>query len=110
MRASRLSLIFLIWNVFDNKLSAHTDGMEQRAHTDPRPLLELVMITLNEAATIDRTLASVKPFIDRYTILDTGSTDGTTERIKLAFQDAPEGQVIMRLLRRQSEHTILCCH
>lgn len=40
------------------------------------------MIVKDEAHTLSRTLLAVKPFIDRYYILDTGSTDGTPEVIK----------------------------
>lgn len=97
MRAMRVFPLFLIWNMFGTNLSAINDATEQRVQTDVRPLLELVMITLNEAATIEHTLSSVKPFIDRYTILDTGSTDETTERIKSAFRDGPTGQVRVRV-------------
>lgn len=42
----------------------------------------LNMIVRNEAAIIERCLASVAPWIDRYAILDTGSTDGTPEIIE----------------------------
>ena len=41
------------------------------------PLLGLVMIIKNENATIETTLESVKHDIDYWTIVDTGSTDGT---------------------------------
>ena len=44
---------------------------------DDRPLLEFVMIVKNEAHSIEDTIISAKPWVDRYTILDTGSTDGT---------------------------------
>jgi FkbM family methyltransferase len=45
-------------------------------------LIGLVMIVKNEAHGIVETLNSFRPFIDRWTILDTGSTDGTQELIK----------------------------
>lgn len=51
--------------------------------------LGLVAIVKNEAHGIVNTLASFKPFIDRYTILDTGSTDGTQELIKKTLHDIP---------------------
>jgi glycosyltransferase involved in cell wall biosynthesis len=54
-----------------------------------RPLLSLVMILKNEAQSIKFTIDSVKPYVDRYTIIDTGSTDGTPEIIKGAFGDTP---------------------
>ena len=44
-------------------------------------LLELVMIVKNSGNSIINTLNSIKPFIDSYTILDTGSTDGTQKLI-----------------------------
>lgn len=46
-----------------------------------RPLLTLCMIVKNEAHGIARTLQSAKPWIDRWCILDTGSTDGTQKVI-----------------------------
>eukprot|EP00940_MAST-03C_sp_MAST-3C-sp2_P000205 g205.t1 len=56
---------------------------------DTRPLLEFVMIVKNEAKSIRATIESVKPWIDRWTILDTGSTDGTQDIIRSAFGDVP---------------------
>jgi hypothetical protein len=44
-------------------------------------MLALVMIVKDEAHTLAQTLMSVKAFVDRYYILDTGSTDGTPELI-----------------------------
>ena len=35
------------------------------------------MIVKNEAATINTTLASMRAHLDYWTIVDTGSTDGT---------------------------------
>jgi predicted O-methyltransferase YrrM len=57
------------------------------------PLLSLVMIVKDEAASIEATVASVKPWVDRYSILDTGSRDGTPELIRGAFADTP-GEVL----------------
>jgi glycosyltransferase involved in cell wall biosynthesis len=59
------------------------------AMAEDRPLLSLVMIVKNEARSLRETIASVKPFVDRYTILDTGSTDGTQALIKEAFGETP---------------------
>lgn len=53
------------------------------------PLLKLVMILKNEADSITPTLASIAPFIDEYTILDTGSTDGTPELVHAALAGIP---------------------
>lgn len=44
-------------------------------------IMHLVMIVRNEAATINDTLASV-PWIDGATIVDTGSTDDTVDRVR----------------------------
>lgn len=52
-------------------------------------LLSLVMIVKNEAVSIKRTILSVKGVVDRYTILDTGSTDNTVALIKSEFGDTP---------------------
>jgi len=47
-----------------------------------RPLLGLVMIVKNEARRAASVLASYRPYIDSWTILDTGSTDGTQDLIR----------------------------
>lgn len=52
-------------------------------------LLTLSMIVKDEEATLARTLRSVKPFIDRWVILDTGSTDGTRELIQREMEGVP---------------------
>jgi hypothetical protein len=52
----------------------------------------LNMIVKNEAPVIERCLASVRPWIDHWVIVDTGSTDGTQERIR-ALMDGVPGQL-----------------
>lgn len=52
-------------------------------------LLELVMIVKDEAASISQTIDSVKGIVDRYCILDTGSSDNTVELIKRSFGSTP---------------------
>ena len=47
-----------------------------------KPYLTLCMIVKDEEHCIERCLESVAPFIDRYDITDTGSTDKTKEKIK----------------------------
>lgn len=54
-----------------------------------RPLLGLVMIVKNEAKRIQAVLASYRPYIDTWTILDTGSTDGTQDLIRRELSEIP---------------------
>lgn len=47
----------------------------------------LAMIVKDEAAVIERCLASVLPYVHHWTIVDTGSTDGTQDLIRSFFED-----------------------
>lgn len=47
------------------------------------------MIVKNEARIIERCLASVRPLISTWVIVDTGSTDGTQDIIRRFFADIP---------------------
>ena len=49
----------------------------------------LCMIVKNEAPVIRRCLDSVRPIIDYWVIVDTGSSDGTQEIIREYFRDLP---------------------
>ena len=73
--------------------------MSARAHTIHRvPFagqLCLSMIVKNEAAVIARCLASVRPLIGAWAIVDTGSTDGTQALIRELLGDLP-GRLIER--------------
>jgi len=52
-------------------------------------LLTLSMIVKDEARTLARTLRSVKPFIDRWVIVDTGSTDDTRDLVRRELAGVP---------------------
>ena len=58
-----------------------------------KPLLSLVAILKDEAASINKVLEAAKPFVDRWTILDTGSTDGTQEIVREVMKDL-QGKLI----------------
>jgi len=49
----------------------------------------LNMIVKNEAAVITRCLATVKPWVDHWVIVDTGSTDGTQDIVREFMNDVP---------------------
>ncbi len=53
------------------------------------------MIVKNETPVIRRCLDSVRPIVDHWVIVDTGSTDGTQEMIREHFRDVP-GELIER--------------
>lgn len=57
--------------------------------TESRPRICLNMIVRDEAAVIGRCLAAVRPLIDHWVIVDTGSLDATPERIAEALAGVP---------------------
>jgi len=67
-----------------------SDGVQVRAQSGQLvPELTLSMIVKNEAGIIERCLASVKPYLKRWCIMDTGSTDGTQEVIRKFMDGVP---------------------
>ena len=57
--------------------------------------LGLVMIVKDEAQSINVTLASARPHVDYWTMIDTGSTDGTQAMVKEAMLGVPGRDVII---------------
>ena len=55
----------------------------------------LNMIVRDEAMVIERCLASVRPYVDRWLIVDTGSTDDTMHRVESAMKGIP-GELVER--------------
>lgn len=72
-------LLFLAWLLVCSQL----------AFCSERPKVCLNMIIKNESHVITRCLESVKPLIDYWVIVDTGSTDGTQEIVKNYMRDIP---------------------
>jgi tetratricopeptide (TPR) repeat protein len=72
----------------DGAVHVSNQGEGTRAAMN-KPLLGLVMIVKNEAKRISEVLASYLGCIDSYTILDTGSVDGTQELIRKELDGVP---------------------
>jgi len=54
-----------------------------------RPRIVLTMIVKDEAHVIERCIASVRPVIDAWCIVDTGSTDDTPDIVRRVLGDLP---------------------
>jgi len=73
-------------------LSSFWNGVNIRPDPDElknRPLLSVVMILKNEALSIGGMIQSLLDVVDRYTIIDTGSTDDTKQIIRDTFGSTP---------------------
>jgi tetratricopeptide (TPR) repeat protein len=57
------------------------------------PTIGVAMIVRDEAAVIERCLASVRPLVDTWTIVDTGSADDTLERVRASL-DGMRGTLV----------------
>lgn len=70
--------------------SVHPSRLPSRpalpASAKGKPLVTLCMIVKNERASLVSTLNSVLGHVDRYSILDTGSTDGSLELMEAWFR------------------------
>lgn len=69
-------------------LQAATETKVENSETKKKTVC-LNMIVKDETKVITRCLSSVKPLIDYWVIVDTGSTDGTQKMIKEYMKDIP---------------------
>jgi tetratricopeptide (TPR) repeat protein len=68
----------------------HRDSVDRYATSrSNRPSVVLTMIVRNEAHVLERCLRSVKPMVDAWCIVDTGSTDGTQELVRRLLAGLP---------------------
>lgn len=61
----------------------------------PRPRIALSMIVKNETPVLRRCLESLRPLVDSWAIVDTGSSDGTQALVREVYADLP-GQLLER--------------
>lgn len=72
----------------DPDMNRHERRLHTAKHrTTSGPRICLNMIVRNEAAIIERCLTAALPSIDKWSIMDTGSTDGTGEIIERFFAE-----------------------
>jgi tetratricopeptide (TPR) repeat protein len=69
--------------------AAPVEGATRAREPQRRATIGLAMIVKNEAHVLERCLRSVRPFLDHWTIVDTGSTDGTQALARRVLRDVP---------------------
>jgi glycosyltransferase involved in cell wall biosynthesis len=77
------------WNVLNGRQTKVSDLRPDPTEIQKRPLLSVVMILKNEAQSVAGMIESLVGVVDRYTIIDTGSTDRTKAIIRESFGDIP---------------------
>ena len=73
--------------VGDSLIIDATQAVSVEPNKSGRPFLSVGAIMKNESANIARCLNSIKPIVDQYVLLDTGSTDDTIEVAHKWFAD-----------------------
>jgi len=77
------------WKVLHGSHTKMSDLRPDPVELAQRPLLSVVMILKNEEASIEGMIKSLIGVVDRYTIIDTGSTDRTKSLIRSTFGNIP---------------------
>lgn len=79
-----MQIIFCFYLIFGILSHLYTEELNKETQK-----ICLNMIVKNESKVIQRALATVKPIIDYWIIIDTGSTDGTQQIIQEFMKDIP---------------------
>ena len=72
-----------------SQANTSSEPLHRTSANVPRQKICLSMIVKDEAPVIARCLKSVRPLIDHWVIVDTGSTDGTPDIVRRTLQDIP---------------------
>jgi tetratricopeptide (TPR) repeat protein len=91
------------YEFWDDILLVHHKSNEDFVSLFPKPdriktydnLLHLVMIVKNSGELLEKMLMAVRPHIDKWTIVDTGSTDNTMDIVRRVMT-YPSGQLLER--------------
>jgi glycosyltransferase involved in cell wall biosynthesis len=84
-----LCFLCFLSNGYTLENSEAIENIALKTAADQKQQICLNMIVKDESKIIKRGLATVKPIIDYWVIVDTGSTDGTQQIIKDFMQDIP---------------------